>query len=291
MLWLRKARLTILGGGGITINPGNDTEGQLRIAFSVARNLSSSANEGRVTITNLSRAHRGALGREFTDVRLEAGYVGEGSDGVGVILEGQIREVRSDRDGPDIHTEISVGDGDRALRRGGVSDSFPAETPVEDVIRKAADGLTQHGVRIGEIKLPEGLGNLSRPYAMWGAARRELDRLGREYRFYWSIQNGTLEIVPGDNWLEGVQSFDADTGLVGVPTVTDNGVEATVLLSPGLRPGRQVRIVSDLAEIGAEDGLCRISSLTHAGDNYDGDFTTKITGEAVRGGRVDEGGE
>ena len=288
LLWSRKVRLTATGASGITVNPGTSTDDQVKIGFSVVKSLSSSANEATIRVWNLSEGHRNAMGRALEDVRLEAGYV-PGEDGTGVIFEGQIRKAKHTREGGDIITTLECGDGDRGLRRGAVSQFFPAGAPGDAPLRFVADAFKAHGVRVGEMKLPA-LPSLRRPYAMWGSARREMDRLCREARVYWSIQNGTLETLPGDGWLSGVQSFDGASGLVGVPAVTDNGVEAEVLLSPGIRPGRQVRIVSDLVDLGAEDGLFRVSAVTFTGDNHEGPFLAKITGEAVRGGKVDEGG-
>ena len=284
----RKVRLTATGASGLVINAGQDTDRELKIAFSAARSLSSSANDGTIRIWNLSEGHRNAMGRELEDVRLEAGYINETGEDVGVIFAGQIRKPSHAREGADIITTLECGDGDRGLRRAAVSKAFPAGTPVRDVIEHVAEAFEPHGVVIGEMKLPD-LGKLRRPYAMCGSARREMDRLCRSVGAYWSVQSGTLETVPGDGWLKGIASFDAGSGLIGVPSKTDVGVEAEVFLSPGLRPGRTVRIASELMELGADDKLFRVSKVNFDGDNRVGQFVAGIGGEAIRGGKVDEG--
>lgn len=289
--YFRKVRLTATGSSGLVINAGTGPGPDLKIGFYVSKSLSSSANEGRIEVTNLSQAHRNALGRELEDVVLEAGYVPPGgTDNTGIIFAGQIREVRHDRQGPDIVTTIEAGDGDRAQRRADVSKTFPAGTPIEDVIDYMTDEFTQYGVTKGEIRLSDGARTtLTRPYSMAGPARREMDRIGRATKSYWSIQNGVLEIVPGDGFVGTVIRFDAASGLLGVPTVTDNGVKAEVLLNPEIRPGRRVQIVSDLIDVPGEDGMCRVSGVTFVGDNRDGNFVAQIEGEAISEGKVDEG--
>ena len=80
-----------------------------------------------------------------------------------------------------------------------------------------------------------------------------------------------------------------ETGLIGVPTITDNGVRAKALLNPEIRPGRRVQIESETLEMNAEGGIYRVSSATYAGDNHQGDFVVDIGGESIQGGKVDEG--
>lgn len=286
----RKVRFTATGSTGLIVNPGGWDMTDLKISFSVAKSLSSSANDAEIAIYNLTEGHRNALGRELEDIRLEAGYIPpNGDDNTGVIFTGQIREVRHERQGADIISRVFSGDGDRTLRRADVSKTFPAGTKIEDIFDHVAEELEKQGAVKGEMKLPPDLPPTKRPYSMAGSARREMDRLGRMAKTYWSIQNGVIETVPGDDFIGTVLSFDADTGLVDVPTITDNGVSATVLLNPEIRPGRRVQIKSDLVELNAEDGIYRVSSVSFNGDNRDGRFLAEIEGESVRNGKVDEG--
>lgn len=285
----RKVRVTATGSSGLMINPGGWNLDDLRVEFAVTKSLSSSANEAEIAVYNLAEGHRNALGRELEDVRLEAGYIPpEGGDQTGVIFTGQIREVRNERRGPDIVSRILCGDGDRTLRRADVSKTFPAGTPIKDIFKHVADELAKQGATVGELDLPE-LPAVTRPYSMAGPARREMDRLGRMAKTYWSIQNGVIETIPGDSFIGTILSFDAETGLIGVPTITDNGCSASVLLNPEIRPGRRVQIKSDLVDLNAEDGIYRVSQVAFSGDNRDGRFLADIDGEAVRGGKVDEG--
>ncbi len=63
-----------------------------------------------------------------------------------------------------------------------------------------------------------------RPYTVCGGCKREMDTLGRGRGFYWNIQNGTMEIIPGNGFIGQVVLLTPESGLVGTPTITDNGV-------------------------------------------------------------------
>lgn len=287
--WLRKTRVTF--PGGFTVNPSNRVEThELRVQFSVSRGISGSSNTFNIKLYNLSADHRSALGRELELVQIEAGYVPpEGGGNVGIIAKGRIRDFQHDRNGPDIITTVSCGDGDAAYRKATISKTIPKGTPIPDVVEELYRELEKQGISRGEWKFPDGIRTLKRPYSMCGGACREMDVLGRGNGFYWSIQNETLEIIPGDGYLEGMILINAQTGMIGAPTITDNGVKVKALLNPDARPNRQVRVESEVLQMNAQGDTYRISQLEFSGDNQEGEFVMNIQGEALSGGRVDEG--
>ena len=290
--YLRKVRLTASGsGGGIVINPGPLAQHEIMIAFSVQKTISSQANAATIDIYNLAESTRNAMGKELDQIKLEAGYAGAvGSEGnVGIIFEGQIRDPKHTRSGVDIITTLTCGDGDAAFRRGTISKSFPKGTKVETVMEELYKQFEKEGVRKGEWKFPEGMKGFERPYAMCGGCKREADTIGRGKGFYWSIQNGVMEVVPGDGYIGGSTLINSQSGLIGVPTITDNGIEIDILLDPEIRPGRRITVQSQVLEMNAEGGEYRISDCTFSGDNRTGDFKVSIGAEAIKGGKVDQG--
>lgn len=272
------------------VNPGGIATHELKIAFEVSKGIESSQNTATISIWNLNEGHRNSVGKELDDIMLEAGYTppGGGSN-VGIIFKGQIRDVEHRRDGADIITEISCGDGDKAFRRATISKTFPKGTPVKEVVEELYQQLEKEGIDRGEWKFPEDMPDYKRPYSMCGSCTRELDTIGRGRGFYWSSQNGVMEIIPADGFVGGIVLITPRTGMVGTPTLTDNGVKVSALLNPEVRPGRRVRIESETLEMNAEGGEYRVSQCTYSGDNRDGDFVVDIHGEAVKGGKVDQG--
>lgn len=289
--FLRKVRLTAKGStGSLIINPGALQQQELKIEFSISKSISSKQNTGRIKIWNLNEAHRNAIGKELDDIMLEAGYMPpEGGGNVGIIFSGQMRDVEHKRENEDIITYLSCGDGDKALRRATISKTFKAGTSVEEVVDEIAQQLEKEGVKRGETNFPKDLPKFKRPYSMCGSCNRELDRLGRSHGFYWNIQNGAFEVVPGDGFTGGVVVLSSNSGLIDTPTITDNGVKASALLNPEVRPNRRVQIISQVLEMNAEGDMYRVSQADYSGDNREGDFKVTIQGEAISGGKVDEG--
>ncbi|RIY00220.1 hypothetical protein D3218_13120 [Aureimonas flava] len=295
--YLRKIRVTFQGAsGGFVVNPGNETGDQLRVSFSVSKDISGEANEASIEIWNLAKDHRNAVGKELDQVTLEAGYIppamlagGGGSSNVGIIFKGRLRDVEHRREGADIVTRISCGDGDAALRKAVISKTFKAGTPVKEVVEALQKEFEKEGVDRGEWKGLDDLPPFKRPYSMCGSCSREMDRIGRSHRLYWSSQNEAIEIIPSDAAIESSAFISARTGMVDTPTITDNGVRVTALLNPEIRPNRKVIVESETLEMNGEGGAYRVSSATYNGDNRDGDFTVTIVGERFESGKVDEG--
>lgn len=275
------------------INPSDRVEEhELRVAFQVSRGISGSPNTFDIRIWNLNRDHRNSIGREYESVQLEVGYVPpEGGGNVGVIAKGRIRDYQHDREGPDIITTVSCGDGDLAYRRATISKTIPKNTPLPEVVDELYKEMEKQGISKGEMKFPEKTQTHKRPYSMCGSCTREMDTLGRSNGFYWSIQNETLEVIPSDGYLPGSIYISADTGMVGTPTITDNGVKVNALINPDARPNRLMVVDSEVLEMNAQDNTYRISQVDFDGDNQEGDFVMSLHGEAMSGGKIDEGGQ
>lgn len=286
-LYLRKVRFR---AGGLVVNEGGTNLHDLKIGFSVSKGLSSTQNAATIKLWNLAERSRNALGKELDNVELEAGYLPPNSGGnVGMIFKGSIRDVEHKRDGADILTTLTCGDGDKAVREATIAKTYPAGTKVETVIEDIYAEMEKEGISRGEWKFPDEMPPFKRPYTVCGTCKRELDTLGRGRDFYWSLQNETMEIVPGDGYVGGVVLLSPQTGLIDTPTITDNGVKFKALLNPEIRPNRRVRIEAQTLEMNAENGEYRVSECTFAGDNRQGDFTVSGTGESIKSGKVDEG--
>lgn len=289
--WLRKTRVVFFGSGGVyVINPGPVMTHELRVAFSVSRGISGSPNTFEIKLWNLSANHRNSVGKELDGIVLAAGYFPpEGGDNVGIIAKGRVRDVQHERDGPDIITTLSCGDGDKGYRKATISKTIPKGTSIPDVVEEIYKEFQKQGIDRGEWKFPDNIRTLKRPYSMCGGCARELNTLGRGNKFYWSIQNEVMEIIPSDGHLPGQVLISPTTGMVGTPTITDNGVKVKALLNPEIRPNRLVKVESEVLQMNGAGDTFRVSQLDFNGDNTTGDFTVTVHGEAVSDGKVDEG--
>ena len=289
--YLRKVRAIF--AGGLIINQGGINKHDIKIEFNIKQTVSSSTNTATISIYNLHESNRNKIGKEFDAITLEAGYIppGEEKGNVGIIFRGAIRDVEHRREGSDIITTISCGDGDKAKRSAKISKSYPKGTPVKQVVDDIAKEMESYGVARGEMKLPDDVAGktFKRPYAVCGTCSKEMDTIGRGNGFYWSIQNETLEIIPGNGYIGGVVILSPETGLIDVPTITDNGVNASALLNPGIRPNRRVRIISQTLEMNSQDKEYRVSESTFSGDNMTGDFRVDMVCESIYRKKVNEG--
>lgn len=283
--FLRKARVTFAGPGGFVVNPGELMKDQLRVTFEVTKGVSSKANTFSIKIYNLNESHRNSIGEELDTVMLEVGYTPpDGTNNIGIIAKGKIRDYQHDRDGPDIITTVSCGDGDKAYRNATISKTIPKGTPIKDVVKDLHTEMRKQGIKKGEWKFPEEMENkkLVRPYSMCGSCTQELDTLGRGHGFYWNIQNETMEIIPGNGALPGMILINPETGMVGTPTITDNGIKVKALINPEARPNRQMKVESQVLRMNKKGDTYRISQISFSGDNQEGsDWTMAITGEAI----------
>lgn len=287
----RKVRVVFSGQGDLIVNPGIETDEQLLVEFDIEKSISGTSNELNINIYNLAETSRNAIGKEFSDIEIQAGYVPPDGNGrfidlTGVIFSGQIEDWTHNREGPDIITTVRASDGGKAIRKSTIAQTFPAGTPVELIVEALFAKFAENGVLRGEWIFPE-MEPYLRPYSISGAVSRELNQLGRSHGFYWSIQNQVMEIIPGNFYLPLITELNKNTGMIGYPQVTDNGVRVISLINPEIRPNRLIAIQSEFVE--AANGEFRVGSIGYRGDNRDGNFYMQIHAERAQGGAVDEG--
>lgn len=285
--WLRKVRVIFSAGGDLIVNPGIETDPQLRVEFDIEKSISGTANELVVRIFNLSETSRNAIGKELTDVEIQAGYIPPGGpDLTGSIFIGQISDWTHDREGADIVTTVRAGDGGKAIRKSTIAKTYPAGTPPEQVVEDIYGKFAEHGVKRGEWLFPP-MEPFIRPYSISGAGSRELNLLGRSKGFYWSIQNQVMEVIPGDLYLPQITFLNDKRGMIHYPQITDNGIRLMALINPEVRPNRLIEVESKF--VPEANGKYRVGRVDYSGDNKNGNFQMLIHGEREHGGAIDEG--
>ncbi len=239
----RSLRLNV-GGIEIEQRPGQIA---LQVDFSVQRGAGVKAkgpipppeiepNNCEIAIWNLSPDSRGKLeGQSDVPVRLEVGY----EDTISQIFFGNLRNVESTHvDGIRWMTRISGGDGEKQLAQAHVSRSFKVGTPYIQILIALGEALNL-GTG-GLLKTIPPIGVLSQTRRFHGPASTELQAFCNSIGYYWSIQDGEIQIAP--NGLParlGVGPLISPvTGLIGSPTVDSRGVvHGVALLKPDLVPG------------------------------------------------------
>jgi len=253
---------------GLAGQPGRAWEG-LRVGFSVKRGVGRTPNKAEVSVYNLTRDSSRACQEAGAIVRLLAGY-GAPSE----IFTGAIDRAVRNESGVDAETRIEAADGGRAFRSGWISKTFAAGTDTDQILRElaAAAGVSLgHVGTLPTVRVTSGL-------TLCGPVRDCLDTLARTVGAEWSLQDGELQLLsPTGTTPEDAVILSPDTGLVGSPVQTKEGVELVALLQPTIRPGRRFLLQSRDFR-----GVYRARDVEHVGDSgWETDFYTRITGTPV----------
>jgi hypothetical protein len=230
--YLRKVGLFVTAGSsGLDLS-------NMRIVFKVFQaDVPSTPNYANIKVYNLSADTSKSVQKEFTAVRLQAGYEG-GS--YGVIFNGSIKMVRRGRDNPtDTFLEILAADGDVARNFGIVNTTLAAGATPDQ----------QFAAVIKAMGLPAGftpdlpITALSRGKVLYGMGRDRMDDIAASVNATWSIQNGQVQVVPLTSFIPGTAVvLNSNSGMIGVPQQTEDGIHIDCLLNPRIKIGTLVQI-------------------------------------------------
>jgi len=241
-------------------------------------------NNAEVAVWNLSPADRNALeinqsesqviaalgaseDREGPPVRLEVGY----GDDLTQIFFGNLRKIENLKDGTDWITRISGGDSENKLAFAHVSESFKVGTPHALVLTKLSAALG-----LGNPATIPPIGALKQTRRFHGPAAEELQAFCASIGYYWSVQNGQVQIGPkGLPALPGVGPLISPlTGLIGRPRIDNRGnVFGTSLILPDLVPGAAFAVASDDVQ-----GAYVTQKTRHYGDSHGNEWYVDFEG-------------
>jgi hypothetical protein len=232
----RKATLTLLSG-----EKALDVS-DLHFKFKIVAEDEESPNNASVRVYNLSKETLVQVKGEFNRVVIQAGYEGN----FGVIFDGTIRQFRTGRESAtDTYLDILAADGDLAYNFATLNQTLASGSNAGDVVAAAVTSMRPLGIG-GAGSLPAVLstgGVLPRGKVLFGLARAVLRAQVRSLGATWSIQAGKINIVPLTSYLptEAVV-LNGQTGLIGRPEQTENGIYAKCLINPRLVVGGVVQI-------------------------------------------------
>lgn len=231
--YLRVCRVTIEGGGKAL------DASQMRIRFDVHQRDSSTPHHVNIYIYNLSKTTAQAIRKEYRSVTLKAGY----ESGAGVIFKGEIVQVRILRENvTDTVVHILATSAQRARNFATVNKSLASGHTYRDRVDVAAKALGEFGVTVGHI---DDLGpkKFPRGFACFGMAKDLLREVCFATGSSWHITNGRLNVVKNDSALPGsVIELNSDTGMIGLPEQTLDGVVVRCLLNYRILPAQKIRI-------------------------------------------------
>ena len=270
----------------VTFGPEGTEDGvqvnDLRIAFSVSKNLKPETNTATVTIYNLSAGTHNKL--EVGEVMiLKAGYK-QGESEPPVLGLGTIKSVKKLRREADLLSEIVLEDGLLQLRQKRLSVTYAEGTSAGEVMQAAITGLELDAYPLPDydasIQYVNGL-------SFEGPARELMSKVCKKLGLEWSVQTGKVLVVPkgGTGQIEAVL-LNNMSGLISTPEKIaseanelepdeekkPDGWTLSSLLRAEFVPGGTVTIQSDTA-----NGSYRIEEVKHTGDTHGDDWTSTLT--------------
>ena len=277
---------------------GDDAEAlsikDLLIGFELERKADSTPAAGEIAIYNLNESNETRIRERGRRVRLSAGYM----DGrYGLLFDGDVRRVDRERDNLNRITRIQIGG--QTMRRTGAFVKIAVEPgePIRDIFARAvkegfpnltlgpldfipADAVEEDGYTV----------HLKAGVVMTGILPVELR---------WYEDNGVIRITKrgesaDDRRGENVVVVSERTGMIGSPSVTDEGIVVKTLIDHRIGLDTRLRIESAVLERAASgdaaneraieetSGEWKVVALRHSGDNREGEFVTEAELRAIQ---------
>ena len=268
---------------------------QLHIKFSISSATTQSPKHTTIRVYNVSTATANSIQQEFTQVFLQAGYDGN----LGQIFGGAIKQVRKGRENAtDTFIDIIAADGDQVYNWAVVNTTLAAGWSQTDYHNALIQTMSSYGVKAGYT--PQfSPAQLPRGKVMYGMARDNMRALAGASGTQWTVRDGQLHMVPFNGYMPGQSVvLTSDTGMVGVPTQTVDGIIVKCLLNPNITPGSQIQINNASIQQAAlsvdytatnyfpsldADGFYKVYALSQTGDTRGPNFYSEMICAGVNG--------
>lgn len=199
-------------------------------------------NVAVIRVYNPSWATVQAMVHEFTRVTISAGYL---NGRFGTIFDGWITQFKFGGETPvDKFVEMYAQDSDVAFNHATVNrvlmPGFNSPQSIGEAISQAFQEKGTTNFDVSNL----GITPTARPYVLYGMGVDHMDVVTRTTNTIWSLQNGKLVVIPasGANVANETLEVNALTGLIGFPTLTNDGLEFRTLLNPFAAIGQFVKI-------------------------------------------------
>ncbi len=280
ILYGRRYRILV----GVGNNKALDVS-QLRCTFMVEKSMAEEPNLSHVTIYNLSAETENSIIVSGNDIVIEAGYEGEQ---YGMIFRGNVvQPIRSKEEGVTYALQLISQDGDKFLNGGVISTSFrkgQTQRSIANELTSKASNPTQTGAissSLDNVKLARGK-------VVFGLSRDYLRQISRSQDATFYVNDGVVNIVKATDLPAGqILSLGPDSGLIGTPEQTENGIKGKCLLNPRINLNTFIHIDNSIirmqkAQAGEtakqldSDGIYRVIKLIHSGDTRGNDWYTEF---------------
>jgi hypothetical protein len=250
----------------------------LRVKFVIDKSDTQSPASATIRVYNLSDDTARKIQNEFTNVFLQAGY----EDNYALIFQGSVRQFRRGRENQtDTYLDIIAQDGDEGYNFSTVNTTLAAGWDQNALLGQLMQAFDPFGITAGYTPVFSGP-VMPRAKVCYGMTRDHMRTLADGAGTSWNIVDGAINMVPlaGTLPLQAVV-LTADTGMIGMPQQTIDGIVAKCLINPLIKHGGAIRL--DNASIQTASFSVAYSAINQfpSIDN-DGDYKVyaiKMTGD------------
>lgn len=267
MQWMRNFRLTIQVDQN---TPDALDFSDFKITFSVSQPTTEQPKAAEIYIYNLSHETMNKLAgvdddKKNTQIILACSY---GDDEPEVIFKGRVFQFRRGRYSPvDTYLCVLAIAGDQIRNEAIINQSVPAGTPIFGLSELIVEEAKKFGVGAGDLvqlsdqKYPRGR-------TVFGSFHGFIERVGRENNVTYDYSEGVLNSTEVDKYsIQPMYELAADTGMIGMPQLTSEGLIVKCLLNPKLKRMDRIRI--DLTNLQSEN-----YDIAYSGQEVDQPYKT-----------------
>lgn len=308
--YLRQVNLVVSANGqGLDLS-------NMHIIFRTFAPDASAPPTAYIRVYNLAKATVSQIQSEFQKVTLQAGYA---NGDVGIIFSGTIIQTKNGAEKNVINSYLDIMASDLDLFYTGtvVNKTLKAGSSKQDQLDSIFQAAQSAGATKGYI--PDSLqtgGILPRGKVQFGMGRDLLSDLSDTSNVSWSIQDGKINLIPYTGYLPGeAVVLNSQTGLIGVPEATENGIEVKCLLDAKIKAGTRIQLNNQditttnvnqqglfpvygsqtyIANLNA-NGIYKVLVVEHEGDTRGNNYYSNLTclsvdGSASAGSQVNPNG-
>lgn len=224
-----------------TVSPGSTEKPGLRVRFEISQWTMLTPNILKLMVTNPSPTTAQAfVKKEYKHIQIDAGY----QDGHGIVYSGNIVQAIYGRENPtDTLLTIYAGDGDHGHNYATVNTTLPPGSTPQDHVNVAMRALSPYGISQGFIGIDLSTPKYPRAVTLFGMAADVLRNVAKGKQATVSYQNEKMTMVQnGSGAPGGAIVLNSNTGLIGMPTQTLEGIYARALINPSIKIHSYVQI-------------------------------------------------
>lgn len=295
--WIRYFRLTVARD---RTNTQALDFSSYHVTFEISQATVAQPCTARIRIYNVSDATLAQIKGLGQRVIVEGGYQSHH----GKIFEGNLVWKMTGRESQtETFVELTATSQWKAHKYAVVNVSLPAGTGTKEQLDEVVKSFKEKGAT--SAKLPEMTGSqLPRGQAIFAMARDVMDEVAETTGMQWGYTDTGIVAVPNDGRLKDrAIVINSQTGMELRPTVTIGGIQVKCRLNPDLEIGRTVQLDNSTIQRGeyqtgfgntqsfgnytatnqmiSSNGLYKVLSRVHTGDNFGSDWTTTIKCEGV----------